>query len=171
MGRRGTAGSRTDRHDGGRAPRPLAARRRFDRARGIRQYPRQVLARGLMPSFNSVAVIGAGAWGTALAGVVARAGREVTLYARNGEAAANIRTSRKNPRLPGVELDPHIAVSSDPAEAAAADIVMLAVPAQNLREAARALAPHLASATPVIACAKGIERGTHRFMTEVIAEI
>ena len=123
-----------------------------------------------MPSFNSVAVIGAGAWGTALAGVAARAGREVMLCARSGEAAADIRASRKNPRLPGVELDPHIAVTSDPAEAAGADIVLLAVPAQNLREAARALAPHLAKATPVIACAKGIERGTHLFMTEVIAE-
>ncbi len=123
-----------------------------------------------MPPFNYVAVIGAGAWGTALAGIAARAGREVTLYARTGEAAADIRASRKNPRLPGVALDPRIAVSSDPADVAAADIVLLAVPAQNLREAARALAPYLARATPAIACAKGIERGTHQFMTEVIAE-
>ena len=123
-----------------------------------------------MPSFNSVAVIGAGAWGTALAGVAARAGREVTLYARNGEAAADIRASRKNSRLPGIALDPAIVVTSDLADVATAAIVLLAVPAQNLREAASALAPHLAKATPVIACAKGIERGTHRFMTEVIAE-
>jgi glycerol-3-phosphate dehydrogenase (NAD(P)+) len=123
-----------------------------------------------MPSFDSVAVVGAGAWGTALAGVAARAGREVTLYARNKEAAADIRASRKNPRLPGVALDPRIAVTSDLADVATAAIVLLAVPAQNLREAARALAPHLAKATPAIACAKGIERGTHQFMTEVIAE-
>jgi glycerol-3-phosphate dehydrogenase (NAD(P)+) len=54
--------------------------------------------------------------------------------------------------------------------AARADIVLVATPAQNLRQAVMALAPHLAKATPVIACAKGIERGTHLFMTEVIAQ-
>src|ERR1700736_1663934 len=54
--------------------------------------------------------------------------------------------------------------------AAAADIILIATPAQNLREAVTALAPHLANATPVVACAKGIERGTHLFMTEVIAQ-
>lgn len=123
-----------------------------------------------MPSFQSVAVIGAGAWGTALAGVAARAGRDVMLYARDAGAAATMMASRKNPRLPGIELDSRIALTSDLPDAAAADIVLLAVPAQNLRNAASALAPHLAAATPVIACAKGIERGTHNFMTEVIAQ-
>jgi glycerol-3-phosphate dehydrogenase (NAD(P)+) len=123
-----------------------------------------------MPSFNSVAVIGAGAWGTALAGVAARAGRDVVLYARNAEAAAQMTAARENPRLPGVKLDARISVTSEFAVAARADIVLLAVPAQNLREAVAALAPHLTAATPVIACAKGIERGTRKFMTEVIAE-
>ena len=123
-----------------------------------------------MPSFHSVAVIGAGAWGSALAGVAARAGREVILCARNAEAAARMMASRKNPRLPGIELDPRIAVTSDLVDAGRAEVILLAVPAQNLREAAGALALHLSPATPVIACAKGIERGTHRFMTGVIAE-
>jgi glycerol-3-phosphate dehydrogenase (NAD(P)+) len=123
-----------------------------------------------MPSFNSVAVIGAGAWGTALAGVAARAGREVTLYARNAGAAAHMAATRENPRLPGVTLDARINATSDIANAARADVILLAVPAQDLRDATAALAPHLAAATPVIACAKGIERGTHKFMTEVIAE-
>jgi len=123
-----------------------------------------------MPSYNSVAVIGAGAWGTALAGVAARAGREVVLYARNAAAAAQMTVIRENPRLPGVKLDARIGATSDIAAAARADIILLAVPAQNLRVALKALAPHLAAATPVIACAKGIERGTHKFMTEVIAE-
>jgi glycerol-3-phosphate dehydrogenase (NAD(P)+) len=115
-------------------------------------------------------VIGAGAWGTALASVAARAGRDVMLYARNAEAAAGMTATRENPRLSGVKLDARIAVTSDVAGAARADIILLAVPAQNLREAVTALAPHLAPATPVIACAKGIERGSHKFMTEVIAE-
>ncbi len=123
-----------------------------------------------MPSYQSVAVIGAGAWGTALAGVAARAGRDVVLYARSPESAAAIAETRANPKLSGVRLDESVGVTSDIALAAGADIILIATPAQNLREAVIALAPHLAKATPVIASAKGIERGTHKFMTEVIAE-
>ena len=119
---------------------------------------------------NSVAVIGAGAWGTALAGVAARAGRDVTLYARSMEAAVQMRSSRINPRLPGVRLDERIEITGDIIEAARAQIILIATPAQHLREAVMTLAPHLKKATPVIATAKGIERGTHKFMTEVIAE-
>jgi glycerol-3-phosphate dehydrogenase (NAD(P)+) len=69
-----------------------------------------------------------------------------------------------------VSLDAGIDVTSDMAMAGRAEFVLLATPAQNLREAATSLAPHLRPATPVVACAKGIERGTHRFMTEIIAE-
>lgn len=123
-----------------------------------------------MPPFKSVSVIGAGAWGTALAGVAARAGREVVLCARNPMSAAEIAASRTNPKLSGIRLDAGIGVTHDIAVAAAADIILMATPAQNLREAVAALAPHLGKPTPVIACAKGIERGTHKFMTEVIAE-
>ena len=123
-----------------------------------------------MPAYNSVAVIGAGAWGTALAGVAARAGREVMLYARNAATGALIATSRANPKLPGARLDESVRVTSDIALAARADIVLIATPAQSVRAAVSALAPHLAWGTPVIVSAKGIERGTHKFMTEVIAE-
>src|SRR6202163_257596 len=123
-----------------------------------------------MPSFKSVAVIGAGAWGTALASVAARAGRDVILYARSAESAAAIAATRTNPKLSGAPLDPGIDVTNDIALAARADIIVMATPAQNLRKAVTALAPHLAKATPLIACSKGIERGTHKFMTEVIAE-
>ena len=123
-----------------------------------------------MASYNSVAVIGAGAWGTALAGVAARAGREVVLYARDAARAAEIAAARVNPRLPEMRLDASVSVTSDLALAGRADIILVATPAQNLREAITALAPHLAASTPVIASAKGIERGTHKFMTEVIRE-
>jgi len=123
-----------------------------------------------MASFQSVSVIGAGAWGTALAGVAARAGRDVVLYAHSAATAAKIAATRSNPKLPGVKLEASVKVTDDIAVAAAADIVLIATPAQNLREAVAALAPHLAATKPVIACAKGIERGTHKFMTEVIAE-
>ena len=123
-----------------------------------------------MPALNSVAIVGAGAWGTALAGVAARAGRAVTLYARDASHADRIATTRENPRLPGIKLAPEIAVTNDVAEAVRADIVLVATPAQHLRGAANAIAPHLRAGTPVIACAKGIEHGTHKFMTDIIAE-
>jgi glycerol-3-phosphate dehydrogenase (NAD(P)+) len=123
-----------------------------------------------MPSFKSVSVIGAGAWGTALAAVAARAGCEVILYARNPGNAAAIAASRTNPKLSGVRLDSRVVITSDIAHGARADIIVIATPAQHLREAVMALAPHLASGVPVVASAKGIERGTRKFMTEVIAE-
>ena len=119
----------------------------------------------------SVAVIGAGAWGTALASVAARAGRAVVLYARDAARAAEIAATRENPRLPGISLAPDILVTNDIAQAAHADIVLMVVPAQHLRGAVSHLAPYLKQATPVIACAKGIEHGTHLFMTEVITEV
>jgi glycerol-3-phosphate dehydrogenase (NAD(P)+) len=123
-----------------------------------------------MTSFNSVAVIGAGAWGTALAGVAARAGRTVTLYARDASHAERIASSHENPRLPGVKLAAEIAVTHDRAKAGRADLILIATPAQHLRAAVDGFAPHLRDGVPVIACAKGIEHGTHKFMTEVIAE-
>lgn len=123
-----------------------------------------------MAAFDSVAVIGAGSWGTALAGTALRAGRDVTLYARSAEAVAQIESSRSNPRLPGIRIDDRIRITGDIAEAAQADIMLIATPAQHLRAAVTALAPHLKTSAPVIATAKGIERGTHKFMTEVIVE-
>ncbi|MBP0111427.1 NAD(P)H-dependent glycerol-3-phosphate dehydrogenase [Bradyrhizobium vignae] len=123
-----------------------------------------------MTAFQSIAVIGAGAWGTALAMVAARAGRSVTLWARNAEHATRIASTRDNPRLPGVRLAPDIVVTSDPAIAARADMLLIATPAQHLRGAVNMLASHLAKHIPVVACAKGIEHGTHKFMTDVIAE-
>jgi glycerol-3-phosphate dehydrogenase (NAD(P)+) len=123
-----------------------------------------------MPSHNSVAVVGAGAWGTALAAVAARAGRAVTLYARAASHATHITKARENPRLPGVKLASGINVTNDVAAACRADIILIVTPAQHLRAAVNAIAPHLHAHTPVIACAKGIEHGTHKFMTEIIAE-
>jgi glycerol-3-phosphate dehydrogenase (NAD(P)+) len=123
-----------------------------------------------MPAHRSVGVIGAGAWGTALAGVAARAGRDVMLYARDAAHAAQIQATRANPRLPGVLLEASVKITADIAAAARADLILVATPAQHLRGAVMHLAPQLAKATPVIACAKGIEHGTHKFMTDVIAE-
>src|SRR3981081_4129126 len=88
-----------------------------------------------MPSFKSVAVIGAGAWGTALAGVAARAGRDVVLYARDAARGAYIAKTRANPKLPDLRLAANIGVTNEIALAAAADIILIATPAQHSREA------------------------------------
>jgi glycerol-3-phosphate dehydrogenase (NAD(P)+) len=123
-----------------------------------------------MTAPQSVAVIGAGAWGTALAMVAARAGRNVTLWARNAEHAARIASTRDNPRLPSVRIAPEIVVTSELALAARADVLLIATPAQHLRGAVNMLASHITKPVPIVACAKGIEHGTHKFMTDVIAE-
>ena len=124
-----------------------------------------------MPSYQSISVIGAGAWGTALANAAARAGRDITLYARDASAADAMSRTRENPRLPGIQIAKSISITSDLAQAVKSEALLLVTPAQSLRQAATALAPHLAKGAPVIVCAKGIERGTHKFMTEVIAEV
>src|SRR5260370_22886833 len=120
--------------------------------------------------YDRIAVVGAGAGGPGLAKALTRAGGGVTLIGRDTTAVAAIAGSRQNPRLPGARLDERITVTAEMAQAAGADAVLLVVPAQALRAAATALAPALKAGTPVIACAKGIERVTHKFMTEVIAE-
>ena len=120
--------------------------------------------------FDSIGIIGAGAWGTALATVAARAGRSATLYARDAAHAAHIEKARENPRLPGIKLAKDIAITNDVAAACRADIIIVATPAQHLRGAVNAIAPHLTAHAPVIACAKGIEHGTHKFMTGIIAD-
>jgi glycerol-3-phosphate dehydrogenase (NAD(P)+) len=115
-------------------------------------------------------VVGAGAWGSALANALTRAGRTVVLCGRDRAAVEAIAARRENARLPGIRLADGVTVTDDPAAVRAAGAVLLAVPAQAMRQAADALGTHLRDATPVIACAKGIERGTQRFMTTVIAE-
>lgn len=123
-----------------------------------------------MRDHHRIAVFGAGAWGTALANAAVHAGRDVTLLAREAETAAQMTRTRENPRLPGIRIDDAVAISADLRAVARADAVLLVTPAQAARLAAAALAPHLKKGTPVIACAKGIERGTRKFMTEVIGE-
>jgi glycerol-3-phosphate dehydrogenase (NAD(P)+) len=121
-------------------------------------------------AFQNIAVLGAGAWGTALANVAARAGRDVVLWTRDQTTAAKIKASRENPRLAGVKLHDGITVTAVIDMALTADAILLALPAQALRSVAAAIDGHVAPGTPLIACAKGIEQQTGKFMTEVIAE-
>jgi len=122
-----------------------------------------------MPA-QRIAVVGAGAWGTALANVIARVGRRVTLWARNPAITAAIVATRESPRLPGVRIDDRVTLAALSDGEPAGDAILVVVPAQALRAAVSALAGAVAPGTPVVACAKGIERGTGRFMTEIIAE-
>jgi glycerol-3-phosphate dehydrogenase (NAD(P)+) len=121
-------------------------------------------------SINRIAVLGGGAWGTALAQTCARTGRAVTLWEHEPGNAASLETKRESLFLPGVRLDNGIKVTRDLATAARADAILLVVPAQAMRAVCTALAQVLTAPTPLIACAKGIEHGTHKFMTEIIAE-
>jgi glycerol-3-phosphate dehydrogenase (NAD(P)+) len=123
-----------------------------------------------MSSFQRIGVVGAGAWGTALANVAARAKHRVTLYDSDPAVMAEIEKSRTSSRLPGVEILRDIAIARSLKEIAAADALLLVVPTQTLRTAAEALAPHVAPGTPVVACAKGIERDTGKFVTKIIVE-
>lgn len=119
---------------------------------------------------KTIGVIGAGAWGTALANVEARAGNKVVLYERESARAAEINNTRMSRLLPGITIEPQVSITSSLADTAAADFILLVVPAQNTRAAAQSLAPLLKKEIPVIACAKGIERGTHKFVTEILGE-
>jgi len=121
-------------------------------------------------AFEHIGVIGAGAWGTALALTCARAGRKVTLWEHDAANAAHLATRRESLFLPGVRLGDDIALADDLAAVARAQPLLLVVPAQTVRKVASTLAPFVAAGTPVIVCAKGIERGTKKFMNEIIAE-
>jgi glycerol-3-phosphate dehydrogenase (NAD(P)+) len=118
-----------------------------------------------------IAVVGAGAWGTALANAAALAGNAVTLWSRDRDAAARMQASRANAvSLPGVALHDRVAVTARAEELAGADAVLLVVPAQEVRGAIAAVPP-LASEVPLVICAKGIERASGRFLSEVAAEV
>jgi glycerol-3-phosphate dehydrogenase (NAD(P)+) len=123
-----------------------------------------------MASYQTISVIGGGAWGTALANAAARAGRNVTLYARDEAAVTSMKASRENPHLPGIKVEQTVSITGDLGHAAKADAILLVTPAQSLRDAAKALASDVAKDTPIVVCAKGIEHGTRKFMTEIISD-
>ena len=120
---------------------------------------------------KSVGVIGGGAWGAALAQVCARAGLQVRLWAREPEVVDDINSRRENRLfLPGVTLDPKIAATGDMAALAGLDMVLAVAPAQHLRAALAAFALHAGAGLPIVLCAKGIEQGSLKLMTQVLAE-
>jgi glycerol-3-phosphate dehydrogenase (NAD(P)+) len=118
-----------------------------------------------------IGVVGAGAWGTALAQVGANAGQQVTLWAMEAEIVRAIQETRENPVfLPSITLSDAIKVTSDIGLMADVDAVLAVVPAQFMRQTLARLAQYLAAGTPVILCSKGIEQGSLRLMSEILAE-
>ncbi|MBF0247665.1 MAG: NAD(P)-dependent glycerol-3-phosphate dehydrogenase [Alphaproteobacteria bacterium] len=120
---------------------------------------------------QTIGIIGAGAWGTALAAAARRAGRDVVIQAHEPEVAAAINTTHENAAfLPGVALDPAVRATTDLAEAVARDAVLLVAPAQFLRAVCQAAKPHWIPGTPAVICAKGVEKGTYKLMSQVVTE-
>ena len=116
-------------------------------------------------------VIGGGAWGTALAQTASRAGLEVTLWAREAEVVTGVNSAHENPLfLPGVALDPSIRASAELTDLADSDLILATVPAQHLRSILQHFATACCAAKPVVLCAKGVEAGSLKLMTEVLAE-
>ena len=120
-----------------------------------------------MSTVDHIGVVGGGAWGTALACLARRAGREVTLWSRDPAVAVSIARDRTNPvYLPGVALDEGIGAAADLSALRACDAILLVSPAQAVRDLAR----QLPAGAPVVVCAKGIEASSGLLMPEVLAD-
>lgn len=121
-------------------------------------------------AYSRIGVVGAGAYGTALALAAARAGRKVRLWARDATTIEAVEQTRQAPRLPGIDLPDSIRATSSLVVLADCDALIVAVPTQALRSACEGLAGTLPPRVPVISAAKGIEQASGRFVTEVIEQ-
>ncbi|MBE3638428.1 NAD(P)H-dependent glycerol-3-phosphate dehydrogenase [Mangrovicoccus algicola] len=122
--------------------------------------------------YSRVAILGGGSWGTAIAAIARRAGREVTIWARDPDVARGINDSARNEKyLPGIPLPEGIAAYTDLAGAVRdAEAIFLVTPSHSIRDMARQLNPLLHRLTPIVVCAKGIEADTGLLMSSVVEE-
>ena len=117
---------------------------------------------------TKISVIGAGAWGTALAQVYAAAGHDTVLWAREKHLADSLAQDRENKTyLPGFTLAPGLRVTNDLAEAAQSDIILNVIPAQHVRTNLALLKPHVGAGQSIVICAKGIEIDSGKFLSDV----
>ena len=122
-------------------------------------------------TLQNIGVIGAGAWGTALAIAARRAGANVVLQAHEPEVARIIEETRENAQyLPGVIMDDGIRATTELSEAVDNDAVLLVAPAQFLRTVCEEARPHWKPGVPAIICAKGIEQDSYKLMSAVVQE-
>jgi len=122
-------------------------------------------------SGSRLAIVGGGAWGTALANVAATAGHDVVLWMRDAAAAEEMAAARVNARyLPGIPLHRCVRPTSDMSELSLASCALLVTPAQTVRAMARTLRDVLPGDAPLVICAKGIERGSGLFLSDVVLQ-
>lgn len=121
---------------------------------------------------KNISVLGAGAWGTALAHIAASNGKKVVLWAREPELIGEIETKRRNTLfLPDVDLHENITPTNDQVLAVSkAEAVLMVIPAQYLRAACRTLRPVWPDGLPAVVCAKGIEQKTGALLSEILTE-
>ena len=117
------------------------------------------------------AVVGAGAWGTALAILLCKNGHDTTLWCRSEARAAEIRDARVNPRLPKVELPPQLHICADPACVGDCQMVVIASPSFPIRQVLAAITPYLRPDTLLVSVTKGIEDGTLLRMSQVVSQV
>ena len=117
-----------------------------------------------------IAVIGSGAWGTALAIRLQKNGHQVTMWTYEKELIPEMETTRRNPRLPGAVLPEGLVISDDYACASGCPLVVIASPSAPLRSVCRGVAPHLDDNAVLVSVTKGIELGTQMRMSEVVAQ-
>ena len=123
-------------------------------------------------ALQSVGIVGAGAWGTALGITARRAGRDVLIWAHEQETLADINQKHRNEvYLPGIELDPAIEATARFNEVANCDMLLMVTPAQHLRGIASELAPYVKEGQPVVICCKGIEQATGKLPSEIVADV
>lgn len=122
---------------------------------------------------KKIAVMGSGAWGTALAIMACHLGHNVTLYGRNKDTIYAINQHHINEQyLPGIQLPQNIIATDDPSEALGkAELVLAVIPAQTFGSALSEFAPFIPANAPIVLCAKGIERKTGRFMSDIVKDI
>lgn len=123
-------------------------------------------------SYQKIGVIGAGAWGTALAQTLSKTGRDVTIWSFEPDCAEAINERHVNEcYLDGVPLDPKLRATSDPADLAGSDAILSVAPAQHTRATLASFVPYIAASTPVLLCSKGIEISTRAFMADVLRDV
>jgi glycerol-3-phosphate dehydrogenase (NAD(P)+) len=123
-------------------------------------------------ALQSVGIVGAGAWGTALAVTSRRASRDVLMWAYEPQTLADINQNHRNETyLPGVTLDPAIEATGRLNAVANCDLLLIVTPAQHAREIGEELAPYVKPGQPLVICSKGIEQATGKLISQVLAEI